>query len=152
MRRRQVRKCPAAHRGDRGFTLIELMVVIAIVAILAAIAIPAYNDQIRKARRGQAQADLVEVAQLAERYHTINNTYVGFELLTSTAPLLRSPRTGVQHYAIEFQNMAQNSYNLLAVPVAGSSQTQDTRCYTLSLSSLGQKGISGPGPLSDCWK
>ena len=72
-----------------GFTLIELMIVVAVVAILAAIAVPSYQEQVRKSRRAQAKADLVEYAQMAERFFTVNNTYVGF-----TLPTTQSPREG----------------------------------------------------------
>src|SRR5690554_6217446 len=82
-----------------GFTLIELMVVVAVVAILAAIAIPSYQEQVRKSRRGQAQADLVELAQRAERSHTVNNTYAEFWDDVPTDHRV-SPRTGTAYYNV----------------------------------------------------
>ncbi|MDW7601742.1 prepilin-type N-terminal cleavage/methylation domain-containing protein, partial [Stenotrophomonas maltophilia] len=66
-----MRQSFAAGRLARGFTLIELMIVVAVVAILAAIAYPSYSEHVRKSRRAQAKADLVEYAQLAERFHTV---------------------------------------------------------------------------------
>lgn len=81
-------------RGD-GFTLIELMVVVAIVGILAAVAYPSYAEHIRKSRRAQAKADLVEYAQLAERSHTTNNTYASFLLATARRPSSRRVRAGL---------------------------------------------------------
>ncbi|MET0718666.1 MAG: type IV pilin protein, partial [Pseudoxanthomonas sp.] len=70
----------------RGFTLIELMIVVAVVAILAAVSYPSFQDQIRKSRRAQAKADLVEYAAAAERFHTSNNSYVGFTLPFTVSP------------------------------------------------------------------
>ena len=64
----------SAMTQARGFTLIELMIVIAVIAVLTALAYPAYQDQVRKSRRAQAKADLVEYAQGAERYFTANNS------------------------------------------------------------------------------
>ncbi len=132
----------------RGFTLIELMIVVAVVAILVAIAIPAYNDQVRKSRRGQAKADIVELAQRAERFHTINNTYVGFWATVPTGDRV-SPRTGgTNAYAIS-QVEAANTFLLTATPQGG--QTNDTLCGTLTINQAGVKTRSGTGSLSDCW-
>lgn len=122
----------ASSRMVGGFTLIELVITIAIVAILAAIAVPAYTDQMRKARRGQAKADLVEYAQMAERWHTVNNTYVGW-----TPPASVSPRTGAAHYSIAASNLAAATFTLTAAPTS-SSQSSD-RCGTLTVNQAGRK-------------
>ncbi|WP_343237792.1 type IV pilin protein [Stenotrophomonas sp. Marseille-Q4652] len=130
----------------RGFTLIELMVVVAVIAILAAIAVPNYQDSVRKARRGQAKADLVELAQLLERRHTVNNSYAG------ALPYTVSPKDpgSTTHYNITPASLAAGaqSFVLTATPIGG--QASD-RCGTLTLSSAGAKGKSGSAPLSECW-
>ncbi len=132
----------------KGFTLIELMVVVAIVAILAAIALPSYQDSVRKSRRGQAKADVVELAQRAERWHTINNTYVGF-WATVPAGQRVSPRTGgTVAYAITMAEAA-NTFVFTTTPQGG--QTADTRCMTLTLNQAGARTKTGTGILSDCW-
>lgn len=147
---------PGRHdqrRGVRGFTLIELMIVVAIVGILAAIAYPSYQDSIRKSRRGQAKADLVELAQRAERFHTVNNTYAGF-WDTIAAEDRVSPRntSGTDTYynlsRVDADTSA-DAFTLQAQPVG--SQTADTACGTLTLNHLGQKGENGTGTLADCW-
>lgn len=134
----------------RGFTLIELMVVVAVVAILASIAFPSYQDSVRKSRRAQVKADMVELAQRYERYHTIRNTYVGFweEAFGAAGEQFLSPTTqgATVAYAIE-STEAANSFTLTANPQGA--QEKDTRCGTLRLSNTGQKGADGP--LADCW-
>lgn len=67
-----------AARQAKGFTLIELMITVAIVAILGAVAYPAYTDQIRKGKRADARAALLNLLQQQERYMTQRNTYLAF--------------------------------------------------------------------------
>ncbi|MCP5419133.1 MAG: type IV pilin protein [Gammaproteobacteria bacterium] len=136
----------------QGFTLIELMIAVAIVAILAAIALPAYQDQIRKARRGDAEAVLLEAAQWMERYYTANNRYddpanpgnppTGF-------PLTKSPKAGGDtFYTIAISAVSANAFTLTATPAGP--QTSDT-CGNLTYTNTGVKGRSGTAALDTCW-
>lgn len=59
----------------RGFTLIELMIVVAVIAILTTIAVPMYSKQIRESRRADAKTALLDLASREERYYTVNNVY-----------------------------------------------------------------------------
>lgn len=141
-----------AHRA-RGFTLIELMIVVAVVAILAAIALPSYQDSVRKGRRGQAKSDLVELAQRAERFQTVNNSYAGFWAQTQAADA-RSPRTGpTAYYVIDRDggdDTAANTFTLTATPQNG--QERDTLCMNLSVNQLGQKVASADlTEVNRCW-
>lgn len=125
-----------------GFTLIELMIVVAVVAILAAIAYPSYQDQVRKSRRAQAKADLTELAQNLERRHTIQNSYAGAELAFDV-----SPRDGRAFYNMSFvADPDQSSFTLQAAPIDGSGQERD-RCGTLTLNQAGVKTADTEG----CW-
>ncbi|WP_268828263.1 MULTISPECIES: type IV pilin protein [Lysobacter] len=146
---------PARARYGRGriaagFTLIELMMAVAVVAILAAIAYPSYQDSVRKARRSQAKADLVELAQRAERYYTLNNSYAGF---WASVPVgqKRSPRDGAVYYlfARTPNDSDVNAFILSATPTG--TQTADTGCGTLTLNQAGAKTITGTMELSRCW-
>ncbi|MBB4756494.1 pilus assembly protein PilE [Xanthomonas arboricola] len=132
-------------KGD-GFTLIELMVVVAIVGILAAVAYPSYAEHIRKSRRAQAKADLVEYAQLAERSHTTNNTYASF-LFGNGSTTIQSPREGgTAQYTIRFVGN-QSTFTITAAPQGN--QARDT-CGTMTLNQAGVKTPSAsvtPG----CW-
>lgn len=126
-----------------GFTLIELMIVVAVVAILASIAYPSYQDYVRKARRAQAKADLLEYAQLAERFHTVNNTYANF-----TLPTTQSPREGgTAYYTLALSNQAQATFLITAT--AKGPQTSD-KCGNLSINQAGVKTNSA-GTLASCW-
>ena len=133
------------RRNQRGFTLIELMIVVAVVAILAAIAVPSYQEQVRKARRAQAKADVVEYVQMAERFFTVNNTYVGFALPTAVSPR-EAGATARYNLAATTQNATQ--YVLAATAVGP--QAND-RCGNLSVSNTGLKTKSGSASLTECW-
>lgn len=139
----------ATEASSGGFTLIELMVTVAIVAILVSIAYPAYQDSVRKSRRAQVKADLAELAQGYERFHTVNNTYVGY---WSTVPASRrvSPNTAgaTVAYALSEEEDA-NTFTLTATPQGA--QSSDTRCGVLSLNQAGVKTEAGSGTVSDCW-
>ena len=130
----------------RGFTLIELMIVVAVIAILAAIAYPSYQDQVRKSRRAQAKADLVEYAGLAERFHTANNTYVGFTLPSTVSPRETGATTRYNLTPSGAFDSA-NAFTITATPTTG--QDAD-KCGTLSISQSGVK-TSGSAVLADCW-
>lgn len=136
------------RRKARGFTLIELMVVVAVVAILAAIAYPSYQDSVRKSRRGQVKADMVEYAALAERFRTVNNAYnapaPGFALPFTVSP--RETGAAVQ-YNLAIVTAA-DTFVITATPTGG--QTAD-RCGTLSLSQAGVKTETGTATLPECW-
>lgn len=144
---RAVRKPP--RRGAGGFTLIELMIVVAIVAILASIAYPAYTDSVRKSRRAQVKADLVVLAQRAERYYTLNNSYAGFWASVAAADK-RSPREGTAFYTLDrADDGAVNEFTLSATPTGH--QAKDTQCGTLGINQAGVRTRSGSGELSRCW-
>lgn len=127
----------------RGFTLIELMIVVAVVAILAAVAFPSYQEHVRKSRRAQAKADLIELAQVLERHHTVQNSYAGL-----TLPFTRSPRDGTSQYAISFDgNASASAFKLQAVPAGA--QEKD-KCGTLTLDQAGRK-TPAESTVSGCW-
>lgn len=141
-----VRTRESGMKSTHGFTLIELMIVVAVVAILAAIAYPSYQEQVRKSRRAQAKADLIEYAQAAERYFTVNNTYVDFELPTD-----KSPREGTaSHYGLTPAGKfdTADTFTITATPQGG--QTAD-RCGNLTITNTGRKGKTGSADLSECW-
>ncbi len=133
-----------------GFTLIELMITVAIIAILAAIAYPSYQEQIRSGRRADAMAQLVTLAQAYERYFTSNNTYVGF---WGTLPpeQQQSPNAGTPFYLLTAVE-ARTSFTITATRQAAGGQIED-RCGDLTLTHAGTRGIvGGTATLDQCWR
>jgi type IV pilus assembly protein PilE len=129
---------------QEGFTLIELMIVVAIVGILAAIAYPSYQEQVQKTRRADAQADLMELSSFMERFFTENNRYdQGTDGNAIALPFASSPQAGTVFYALTLVSGA-TTYTLTADP-AGTPQAAD-RCGTMTLTQTGVKT-----PVANCW-
>jgi type IV pilus assembly protein PilE len=138
----------------RGFTLIEVMVTVAIIGILASIALPSYQNYLRRGHRADAKAALLENAQFMERYFTERNSYMNGNALPAL-PVTQSPREAgsTQLYAVTLSqaNTTATTYQLLASPVAGRMMANDA-CGTLSIDNRGVKAASGTGmSAADCW-
>jgi type IV pilus assembly protein PilE len=127
---------------NQGFTLIELMVVVAIIAILASIAYPAYKDYVVKTRRSAGTACLLEQAQFMERYYSTNMGYSGAALPSTACTSDLS-----QHYAFAFSaGPTATAFTVAATP-QGAQAAQDSLCGTLSID---QKGTKSP-TTTGCW-
>ena len=142
------------HRSTAGFTLIELMVTVAIISILAAIALPSYTNQIRKSRRGDAKMALLDVAARQERYNTINFKYASkFEDLNYPAGTtsINVPANGTTYYVVTMPTNDGTGFALTAAPQGD--QANDS-CKSFTLNSLGVQGLAGgaTSSLADCWK
>ena len=140
----------------RGFTLIELMIVVAIVAILASIALPSYTSYIARARRADARTQLVQVAQFMQRFYTANDTYIqdrASNLVATQVPttLRQSPADTTAIYTLNIATSTTIDFTLQMVPVAGGPMAGDG-CGTFTLNSAGVRGVTGTLPRDTCWK
>jgi type IV pilus assembly protein PilE len=155
------------HR-TAGFTLIELMIVVAIIAILAAIAYPSYREHVRKTRRADCEGALMGLANVMERRFTENGSYCDAGTTASAgcgtaagdtgAPLstLYSSRCpvdgGTKSYDLTISAVTQTTYTLQAAPAGP--QIGD-KCGTLTLDQTGAKGINGAAAgmtAAACWQ
>ena len=117
----------------KGFTLIELMIVVAIIGILAALAYPSYTRYVMRAKRADAKQALLQVAQWMERGYTVNYKYAPS---TTTLPLTQSPSQGAIAYAISLESSSDTAYSLQAVPEGAQASDE---CATLKINNLGVK-------------
>ncbi len=143
-------RLPKSHQT--GFSLIELMIVVAIVAILAAVAVPSYDNYIRRAARADARTALLDNAQFLERNFTESSRYhQKSDGSAISLPVTATPRTGTPFYNIGTSALTADTYTLQAVPVGGGRMDGDG-CGTITLTHVGVKGVSGASLSSaDCW-
>ena len=124
-----------------GFTLMELMIVVAIIGIIAAIAYPAYTSQVQKTRRPDAKVALMTAAQTLERCFTQNNSY-----LVATCPAVGTTFTSPEgFYNISFADRTATTFSIQAT--ATGVQAGDTHCSTFTLTSTGAQTATN----TDCW-
>ena len=145
----------------RGFTLIELMIAVAIVAVIAALAYPSYREQVARTRRGDARAVLLEDAQWLERQFTVSNAYNlkgdGVTAINTNAlPFKEAPKdSGAKYYDITLAFPdATNPGRSFKLSAAPKGTMAGDKCGTLGLSNTGAKDVSGNTGGTDavsCW-
>ncbi len=128
-----MRHNPWLRSPQRGFTLIELMIVVAVVGVLALIAYPSFQDSVRKSRRGDAMAGLMRLQQLQERYRGNAPTYASAAASMPGATTV-SPEG---HYTLSIDAFASTSYTLSATARIDSPQYSDTRCRRITMTMSG---------------
>jgi type IV pilus assembly protein PilE len=128
----------------KGFTLIELMITVAILAILAALAIPIYSDHVDRTRRADAITGLTQIAQELERCFTRNNSYTADACPSGNN--IESP-DGFYRIAIEADT---TTYQLTAT-AQGAQERDKGKCDGFTLDHRGNRGIGGDADAAECW-
>ena len=140
--------------SSKGFTLVELMIVIVIVAILAAIAVPGYTSQIRKSRRTEARNALLDAAAREERFFATNNYYTvtGTDLGYGAALPIKVGNNYYQLGGTCTPNAAGHCIDYALTATAISPQDKDTACATFTLDQTGSQGFTGTAATAaTCW-
>jgi len=134
-----------AFSGQRGFTLIEIMITVAAVAILAAIALPSYTQYVQRGNRAQAMAALLKYGNWMQQQYTISNSYQP----GGAALALPADADAGTRYVFSISASTASSYTLQAVPVA------NDKCGTFRLDNTGKRdtkdGKAPAAAATDCW-
>ena len=158
------------QRSAAGFTLIELMITVAIVAILAAIAMPSYSAYIARARRAEARTQLLQAAQFMQRFYAANDRYdqdraansvLGTPPLGMPENLRKSPADGAAVYQLNTSvttaanytaTVNVSAYTLTMAPISTAVAATDP-CGMFTITSTGVRGVASASKSRDeCWK
>lgn len=143
-------KTPVAKLGNRqgGFTLLELMIVIVIMGILVAVAVPSYQESVRRSNRKAGAACLLELSQFAERYYTTNLTYVGLPAPAANGCV--ADLAGRYVFGAP-TGVTATTYSYTAT--AAGVQLADAKCMNLGINQTGAKTVSGTNSAApnECW-
>jgi len=136
--------------GQLGFTLIEVLIVVAILGIIASIAIPSYGSYMTKTRRVDAITLLTEVAGEQQRFFSENNRYA--ETMTDMGYPNAEELSENGYYNVSVTASTPSSFTVTAQPVAGGAQDDDVECGSFTINSAGQKGVAGATKTAqECW-
>ena len=133
-------------KKSRGFTLLEVVVAMALLAILGAVALPTYFSYLTESRRAEAHTVLLALAQAEETWFTNNNTYTGdVNNLTPLIPAIIANNVNQGNYVFTIPVANGAAFTLQADAVAGGPQAGDAGCTTITLTSA---GVQDPAA---CW-
>ncbi|MDH3588648.1 MAG: prepilin-type N-terminal cleavage/methylation domain-containing protein [Gammaproteobacteria bacterium] len=140
-------------RGNRGFSLIELMITVSILIILVAIAVPNYRSHVLRSQRSDAMSALLRVAAEQEKFYMQNNTYTG---TLGTGGLNIKPTSQNGHYKLSVSGADQQGFVAEAVPnTAPDEDIEDSLCVFFSFDQQGQKYAHDSGDAdttTSCWR
>jgi len=132
-------------RKMRGISLLELLIVMVIIGIMAAIAYPSYRQYAARAKRNEARAALLQIAQNQERFYLQNNTYTT-DMTQLGFPVGAGYITDTGSYSVSVTAADANNFTAAATYQKGDSES--TKCLTFGIDGRGSKTS---GPLADCW-
>jgi type IV pilus assembly protein PilE len=148
---RMLKHIAPSKSAGRGFTLIELMITVAIVAILATIATTSYTSQIRKSRRTDARSAVLDLAGREEKLFSTTNAYSDVPANVGYAGAWPLP-VGSGYYKISVTiGNPPVTYQVTAIPDPAGPQASDGECTSFSVDQTGLQTSVGTAPVATCW-
>lgn len=173
LRKISIMRCPSLHPArldgfryrEMGFTIIELMIVVAIIGLLAGIGVPSYREYVNKSKRAEGKAALTAAAARLERYYSLNNCYPSSACGSPAATDSPSALTAAGIQGFSGENSAKAYYNIsltfaaqtFTVTASPKAPHTDAKCGNLTLSNTGRKWTQSNGSTDDasrvdgCW-
>ena len=139
------------RKPRQGFTLIEVMIVVAIIGIISAIAIPSYSEYVRRGHRAEARAGLLQAQQWLERAATATGTYPATGAFPAMLQKVPNDRYDITYVAVGAPVVT--GFTLTATPKAGTGQVGD-KCGNFTLTNAGLRGANGTTTgtiVTECW-
>lgn len=139
---------------QKGFSLIELMIVVAVIGILASVAYPSYRDSVMRARRADGKAAILDMAQRVERFYSENNTYAG------AAAGVNSPQNSAEGFysvSVTVPNPTTGSGYLITAAPQNGQERNDSECQSFTYTDQGIESVAdGAGgtptaTAATCW-
>jgi type IV pilus assembly protein PilE len=152
MKARRRTAAPGRRQRLAGFSLIELMVALAIAAILASVAYPSYQGYVMRTKRAAAAACLTDLSAFMERVYAANLRYDQNNAAATALPAVqcRTDLTGSYTFAFAVNQPTQRTFAVVATPAG--KQADDADCNALSINQAGVKAITGSSTVAACWR
>ena len=135
----------------RGFTLLEILVVVLLVAVVAALAVPGWRQHLVRVHRSEAITGLAEIAAAEERFYLSQGRYAGALTAAPPSGLGLALSASARHYSFSIA-VAEDGQSFIASATPTGNQGSDGECFVFSIDHRGRRAVSGSREAVFCWR